>query len=91
VVDHGDVQPILRPVERVGIAALAREEECAEPREVVLRHVRPLRVLFLDRAEGRRRGEERIHAVIGDDAPERAGVGRADGFALIEDRRAPLE
>ncbi len=91
VIDHGHVEPILGPVERVGVAALAGEEQGAESREVVLRHVRPSRVFLLDRAKRRRRREERVHAVVGDDAPERAGIRRAHRLAFVEDRGAALQ
>ena len=46
----------------------------------------PSRVFLLDGAERGRRGEHGDAPVLGDDAPERAGVGRADRLALVEDR-----
>ena len=44
-------------------------------------------VLLLDRADRRRRGEQRLDPVLGCHPPERSGVRRADGFALVEHRR----
>ena len=46
-----------------------------------------LGILLADRPDGRRRGEQRGHVVLLDDAPERAGVGRAHGLALVEHGR----
>ena len=51
----------------------------------------PSRVFLLDGAERGRRGEHRDALVLGDDAPERAGVGRADRLALVEDRGAAVQ
>ena len=59
--------------------------------EVVLREELALRVFLLDGAERGRRGEHGGAAVLGDHAPERAGVGRADRLALVEDRGAAVE
>ena len=50
-----------------------------------------MRVLFLDRTERGRRCEHGGTAVLGDHAPERAGVGRADRLALVEDRGAAVK
>ena len=91
VVDDRDTEARFRPVQRVGIAALAREEQRAEAAEVVGGNVAALRILLLDRAERGGRREQHVHAVLGDEPPEGAGVRRADGLALVEDRRAALE
>ncbi len=48
-------------------------------------------IFLLDRAKRRRRDEERLHAVLGDHAPERAGVRRTHRFAFVENRRAALD
>ena len=42
------------------------------------------RVLALDGAEGGRGGEQGGDAMLGDDPPEGAGIGGADGLALVE-------
>ena len=60
-------------------------------RQVVLLEQLGVRVFLADGAEGGRRGEQRHHAVVGADAPERAGVGRADRLALVQDRGAAVE
>ena len=78
-----------RPCRRIG--ALAGEEQRAEFRQVVLREQLALRVLLLDGAERGRRGEQRDAAVLGDDPPERAGIGRADRLALVQDRGAAVQ
>src|SRR3546814_21043379 len=49
------------------------------------------RIFLLDRAECRWRGEETLDLVLRDDAPECAGIGRADRLAFVEDRRAAGE
>ena len=48
-----------------------------------------LGILLADGADRRRRREERAHAVLGDDAPEGAGIRRSDRLALVHHRRAP--
>src|SRR5439155_18572528 len=57
VVDHGHAELLLRPVERVGIAALAGEEERAERARIVAAHVLPGGIVALDGAYRRGRGE----------------------------------
>ena len=56
-----------------------------------LREELALRVFLLDGAERGRRGEHRDALVLGDHAPERAGVRRADRLALVEHRGAAVE
>ena len=91
MVDHRFLQQVLRPGEGVGIGALAGEEQRTESLEVVLREEFPLRVLLLDRAKRGRRREHRDALVLGDHAPERAGVGRAHGLPFVKDRGAAVE
>ena len=91
VVDHGDAELVLGPAERLRVAALACEKECAELREVVAADVLAVRILLTDGAEGCRRGEERTDAVLRADTPERAGIGRADWLPLVEDARATVQ
>ena len=86
VIDHRHFQHRLRPFERGGIGAFAGEKQRAEFRQIVLREQLALRVFLLDGAECGRRGEQRDGAVLGDHAPERAGVRRADRLAFVEDR-----
>ena len=79
------------PGDGVGIGPLAGEKEGAEAGQVVVLQELGVRVLLLDGAEGRRRGEEGRDAVLGDHAPERAGVRGADRLALVHDRRAAVQ
>ena len=91
MVDDGHLQLLLGPFDRVGIGALAGQEQRAEVRDVVAADMLAVRVLLLDGAERGRRGEQRHDAVLGDDAPECAGVGRADRLALEQDRRRAVQ
>ena len=91
MVDHGHAQLLLGPPERLRIAALAREEECAETRQVVATDVLAFRILLADGAKGGRGGEERAHPVVGDHAPERARIGCADRLSLVEHGGAAVE
>src|SRR5229473_2931572 len=83
-----DAEPLLRPVQRVRVAALAGEEQRAQAREVVLPDVLAAWIVALDGAEGGGRGEEGVHPVLRADAPERARVGRAHRLAFVEDAGA---
>ena len=85
------MQHFLRPLDGRRVGALAGEKQCAEFRQVVFPDELALRVFLPDGAEGGGRGEQRHHAVLRDQAPEGAGVGRADRLALVEDRRAAVE
>jgi len=70
----------MRPSGSVGIEAFAGKEEVFEPRQVVLLHELAVRVVPLDRAERRWRGEHDLDVVLGDDPPEGACIRRADGL-----------
>src|SRR3546814_10935594 len=59
------------------------QEEDAELREIVLADELAAGVLLADGAEGGRRGEQADDAVLLDDAPEGAGVGR-DRKSVVE-------
>lgn len=81
----------LVPAARVVQTARFQSDDPAfagEMRQVVLPDEGAVGVLPLDGAEGRRRGEQGRHLVLFDDAPERAGIGRADGLALEQYARA---
>ncbi len=82
---------LLRPLDGVGIGALAGQEQGAEFRQVVFGDELAVRVFLLDGAEGGRRGEQGRDLVLGDHPPEGAGIGRADRLALVEDRGAAGE
>jgi len=91
VVDHRDAQLLLRPTERLWIAALPREEECAEVDQVVAVDVLPFRILLADGAESCRGGEERADPVVRDHPPEGARIGCADRLSLVEHGRASVK
>ena len=91
VVDHRHAEPLLGPAHRVRVGALAGEEQAAQAGEIVARDQPAVRVLLLDGAQRRRRGEQRGHPVLGDHAPEGAGVGRADRLALVEHGGAAVD
>src|SRR3954469_22603694 len=87
VIEDRDAKPFGCPVQGVRIAALACEEQQAQPRQVERPHSLSLRVLALDGPEGGWRGEEDVHPVLLAAPPERTRVGGADWLALVEDRR----
>src|SRR5439155_6190705 len=91
MIDHGNAQALLRPQQRVGVAALAGKEQRPQLGKVILLDVVTTRIVPLDGTERRRRGEERVYAMLRADAPERARIGRANRFSLVEDGRASLE
>ena len=85
VVDDRHPEAVARPEQGVRIGPLPGEEERPEPRQVVPAQERAVRVLLLDRPQGGRGREEHVDPVLLDHAPERAGVGRADRLAFVED------
>ena len=87
----GLVEHLLRPCTRVGVGALAGEEQGVQRADVVLLEKRRLRVLLAHGAEGGRRGEEGAHLVLLDHPPEGARVRRADRLALVEHGRAAVQ
>ena len=91
MVDDGYAELVARPGVGLGVQPLAREEQVAQARQVVVREQISVRVLALDRAKSRRGGEERLHAVLGDHTPIGAGVGSPDRLAFVEQRRAARE
>ena len=82
---------MLGPGDGVGIGALAGEEQRPHRGDVVILQQRRVRVLLAHGAQRGRRGEEGGDLVFLDDAPERAGVGRADRLAFVEDGRAAVQ
>ena len=91
MIDDRHTELLFGPQERGRIAPLTGEEERAERAQIVLADVLAVGVFPFDGPERRRRREERSHTMLGDQTPERARVGRADGFALIQDRGVPIE
>ncbi len=91
MVHHRHAQDPLGPRHGVGVGPLAGEEQGAEAREVVALHQAGLRILLLHRPQRRRRGEQRHRPGLGDHAPERPGIGRADRLALVQHRGAAVQ
>ena len=91
VIDHRAVEQAFGPAHGVGIGALAGQEQGFEAGQVVAGEQPALRVLLLDGAEGGGGGEERLHAVFGDHAPEDAGIRRSHRLALEQNRRVAVE
>jgi hypothetical protein len=91
VVHHGDAQLFGGPDGGGRIAALAGEIQRLQLREIMLGAQLALGVLLLDGAQGGGGGEQHAHLVLGTDAPEGAGIGRADRLALVHDAGAAGE
>ena len=89
VVHDRDAEQLARPPVGLGVEPLAGQEQVPEPGQVVPHGQRPIRILLLDGADRGRRGEQGLDPVLGDDPPERAGIGRADRLALVQHARAP--
>ncbi len=85
MVDHRHAQLRLGPEQRVGVAALAGEEQGAQRGEIVPADEGPFRVLLLDRAKGGGGGEQHRHLVLGDHSPEGARVRGANRLAFVDD------
>ena len=91
VIDHRHAENALGPGERIRIGALPCEKQGAEPTGAVVGQPRAIGILALDRPDRGRRGEKDIYFMISNDPPERAGVGSADGLALIHHRCAAMD
>ena len=76
---------------RVGIQALPGEKERAQAGGVVPAKKFAARIFLLDRAERRWRREQHLDVVLGDHAPEAAGVRRPYRLALVNHRRASVQ
>src|SRR5262249_51694802 len=73
------------------IGALAGEKQGTEFGEIVFPDQCAFGIFLLDRSEGGRRGEQRHYVMLRNYPPERAGVGRADRLAFIEDGSATMK
>ena len=91
VIDHRHAQNLLGPRDRVRVGALARQEQSAQRRDVVVFDELGLRVLLAHGAQAGRRGEERGDLIVLDHPPISAGVRRPDRFALVKDAGAALQ
>ena len=84
MVDHRLFEHLLGPVDRVGIGALAGQEQRAQAlADIVFLQIFGVRVFLAHGAEGGRRGEQRGDLVFLDHPPEGAGIGRADRLAFV--------
>src|SRR5262249_38064361 len=70
--------------QRIRITALTRQKQRAEFFQVVLSQVITSVVFALDGAKRGGRGKEDADLVLRDHAPERAGIGCADGLAFVK-------
>ncbi len=91
MIDDRNTELLFRPVQRIGIGALAGEKQCPKFFEIVVTDELPLRVLLLDGAKCGRRSEHDRHLVLCNHPPECSGVRRADGLAFVEDGRVAVE
>ena len=91
MVDHRHLEHVLRPLQRRGVAALAREEQSLEVRKVVPGDVAAVGILLPDRTKRGRCGEQRAHTVLRDHPPVRTRIGRSDRLAFVEHGRAAVE
>ena len=86
VVDDGDAEQAARPAVGLRVQPLARQEEVLQAGQVVRAHQLAVRILLLDGPERGRRGEHRLHAVLGD---RPARTRRRRGCRPACPRRAP--
>ena len=66
------------------VEPFAGDEEVLEGAQIVAGLELASRVFLLDGAEGGGRDEQAFHAMLGDDAPERAGIRGAHGLAFVQ-------
>ena len=91
MVDDRDTEMLLGPGDGRRVGPLAGEEQRPEVPQIAVADQLTVGVFALDRAEGGRRGEEHPHMMLLDDAPEGAGIGRADRLSFVHDGRATQE
>jgi hypothetical protein len=91
VVEHRHSEQVLRPSKRIGVEALAGEEERPKSREIVLSDEFAPRVFALDRPKAVGAVKKQAILVLRDYAPERAGIRRADGLPFEQNRRAAVD
>ena len=91
VIDHRHADLFLGPVKRIGIGALAGQEQITEMRKIEILHQRTVRIFALDGAERRRRSEQDIDLVVADHPPERTGVGCPHRLAFVKNGGAAVK
>jgi hypothetical protein len=89
MVDDRRAELFFGPFHRIRIGTFARQEQSAEALEIVFLKFNRVGIFFTDGAKGGRCGEQSLRAVLGNHAPEGPRIGRADGLALIDNRRRP--
>ena len=85
VVDHRDIQVLLRPLDRFWIGALARQIERLQVPQVVVLDEFAIGIVAADGTQRGRCGEEAFHLVLADHPPEGACIGRAHGLSFKDD------
>ena len=90
MVDDGNAQLPFRPLQRVGVRPLARQEQGAETVKIVLLDQLAIGVVPLDGPECRGSGEQDRNVVFRNDAPKDTGIRRPHGFSFEQDGRTPM-
>src|SRR5262245_50630265 len=91
MIDDRNTELLLGPKERIGIAPLTCKKKGPETTQIILAHIIAVGIFPFDGSEGRRCCEEDSCTMLRDQAPESTGVGSADRFALVENRRVAVE
>ena len=91
MIDHRYAELVFRPLQGVGVGPLASQEQRAQRARVVVTEQLAVRVFLLNRTKCGRRSKEAVHAMVFDDSPERARIGRSNGLALVQDRRVSVQ
>ena len=91
MIDNWNAELVLGPVKRIGIAALARQEQGSQIGQVVVLNQFSVRILLLDRPKRRWRCEHGRDIVLRHDAPEGAGIRRSDRLAFEQNRRVAVQ
>jgi hypothetical protein len=91
VINDRDTKLLFGPEERIRVTPFTGKEKGAKAAQIVLAHVIAVRVFPFDGPESRRCCKQDSHIMLGDQPPESAWVGSADRFALVKNRRVPIE
>src|SRR6516162_11574652 len=83
MVDDRDAQLLLGPGNGRRVGAFTGKKQGAELAEIASLDRTALGIFALDRTECGRSGKEDPHAMLLDNPPEGAGIGRADRLALV--------
>src|SRR3989442_10136510 len=91
MIDDRNFELFLSPRERVRVASLAGEKQRAQTTKIIATDVIAVGVFAFDRPKGCRRREERADAMLGNHAPEGAGVWSAYWLPFIKHARVAVE